>query len=445
MNKFISKFLSDVCTEVKYKEVHPELANELQGHIEELKNEYIENGMNEDEGIKKAVQQMGDPFEIGKKLNKTHRPKTEWSIVALIIAMVFIGVITLLSLSSSDNINLSYKAYIMYLIIGFVACIGCYFFDYTKLKKYSLHIFVATLVFLFFSSFFSIRVNGMPYLRIGPFSIITSILFIPLFLLSFAGLLNNCISDSVNYRKKLMGISFLAIISIVLIAGTLQSMPNAIFLSCGYIAILGVAGNGKDFKGNRKEFLLIIYCGVIGFIGVLFFYLLNNPYMHTRLLSFINYASDPNGSGYINSNLNKMLSGSKLIGKSEALYINVNGINSFAIPEMNTEFAFAYIVSAFGWIAAGVVMIVFVLTFSRMFLATRKIHSSYGKLISVAIITVFSLQVITSILMNLGLFPITGISLPFISYGGSNFVSNMILLGLLLSVYRRKDLVGVYS
>jgi cell division protein FtsW (lipid II flippase) len=76
-----------------------------------------------------------------------------------------------------------------------------------------------------------------------------------------------------------------------------------------------------------------------------------------------------------------------------------------------------------------------------MFHAASKISDRYGKFFSIGICCVFSLQVITNILMNLGYLPIAGISLPFISYGGTNLVCNMALMGMLVGIYRRKDIV----
>ena len=90
------------------------------------------------------------------------------------------------------------------------------------------------------------------------------------------------------------------------------------------------------------------------------------------------------------------------------------------------------------------VITIALLAIFRMFLASQRIKDGYGKYLVSSIVTVFALQIISNVLMNLGLFPILGISLPFISYGGSNFVANMALVGLMLGVYRRKDLI-IYS
>ncbi|GAA0182849.1 FtsW/RodA/SpoVE family cell cycle protein [Clostridium sediminicola] len=442
MNKFISKFLQDVCTEVKYKKVHPALTNELKGHIDELIDEYIENGINKEEAAQKAIKQMGDPLEIGKKLNKTHKPKTEWSILALIVANVFIGTVTFLSIASTNTIATSTTSYLAYVIIGLVACISCYLFDYTKIEKYSLHIFITTICFLFFSQLSQTKVNGLPFLRIGPFSIMPATLVIPLFLISFAGLLNKWCTDSIKNMVKLIGIAFIGILTFLAI----PSIANAIILCCGYLIMFTVALTTKNFKGNKKNYLLALYGSGISLVLLpLYFLVAFEPYRMNRLLAFINPNSDPNGSGYQYLMLNKLLSHSKFIGHNESLFMNINGSNHFTLPEMNTDFAFTYIISAFGWIAGAFVIIIFAVTIIRMFFATKKIHSSFGKYIASSIITVFSLQVFANILMNLGMFPIIGISLPFISYGGSNFITNMILLGLLLSVYRRKDLIIINS
>lgn len=436
MNKFVSKFLHDVCTEVKYKKIHTELSKELQCHIDELMFEYIEKGMNEEEAAKEAVNQMGNPFQIGKKLNNTHKPKTEWSIVALIITMVLIGAVTFISITSTNAIASSPTSYITYVILGIVVCLTCYLFDYTKIEKYSFHIFIGTITFLFFSPLFSIRVNGTPFLRIGPFIIMPTTIVIPFLLISFAGLLNKWCTYSIKDMIKLISLALISILIFVNIPSTV----NAMMISCGYIVMLTIAITNKDFKGNRKKTLLSLYASGI---TIFLYFIAVEPYRMRRLFSFINPESDPTGDGYQNFMLHKMLSYAKLLGNNKSLFIDINGTKHMALPALNSEFIFTYIVCAFGWIIGAFVIIIFALTIIRIFFAIKKIHSPFGKYMASSIITVFSLQSIANILMNLGFFPIVGISLPFISYGGSSFMINMILLGLLLSVYRRKDLVIV--
>jgi len=92
------EFCRQVCSYIKYKRVHYEITQELKNHIEDHQEGLVEAGLNQDEAEKRAVEAMGDPEEIGKELDKQHRPLVEWmlSITNLVTAiglLYFIGVI----------------------------------------------------------------------------------------------------------------------------------------------------------------------------------------------------------------------------------------------------------------------------------------------------------------------------------------------------------------
>ncbi|SNS29480.1 cell division protein FtsW, lipid II flippase [Anaerovirgula multivorans] len=444
MNKHISNFLNKVSEQIQYKSVLGSISEELKSHIYELTDGYIEDGMSEDEAIQKAVKQMGNPVHIGKELNKTHRPKTEWSIISLLGAMVLIGGIALFSIASDQasllNLDQFLKSYLIYTFIGIGVCTACYFFDYTKLEKYSLFIFIVTIAFLFISQKSSAHVYGVPYIRIGGFSFNPVSIALPFYLISFSGLTNKWVPGNIMDMLKILGLASLAVLTLLFH----PSFSNAMLLSGGFIILITIAVMGKGFVGNRKRILTSIYGSVtLGILLLLLHILGQGGYKAARLLVFLNPNSDPSGAGYINFLLNEMLSSAKLFGKSDNLYLTIEGVNRIALPEINTDFVFAYIVSAFGWIIGMVTIMVITLAVVRMFLATRKINHLYGKYLACSIVSVFTLQALGNILMNIGMAPILGFSLPFISYGGINFVVNMALIGVLLGVYRRKDLVIV--
>ncbi|MGF7059517.1 FtsW/RodA/SpoVE family cell cycle protein [Brassicibacter mesophilus] len=448
MNKYTSEFLETVCSQIKYKKIHQDISRELREHIDEITGEYIDSGMTEDDAIKKAVQRMGNPIEIGREFHKTHRPKPEWSIIMLIGMMVLVGAGVLFSIASdsafSTPIEQFFKSYLIYTLIGIGVCIMCYFFDYTKIEKYSLHIFVITLAFLFVSRQWSPSyVNGLPQFVIGPFRFTSISIVLPFFLISFSGLLNKWVTGDIKDMLKLLALAAAAVFMCL----TRPSFANAMLLGCGFLVMLTISIMSKDFKGKRNNFLLWIYGGVIGGIFLnLFLMIMTGGYHLCRIKAFFNPESDPTSSGYVYITVQKILSGAKLFGRGDGLYFNYKGIDdAFVLPMANSEFIFTYIVSVFGWIAGIIVVFIATLTIIRMFLATGRIHSSYGKYAASSIVTVFALQIIANILMNIGLFPILGITLPLISYGGTNFVTNMALIGLLLGIYRRKDLVLINS
>lgn len=88
LNKYVSDFIDMVLVQIKFKKAHSAISEELNSHICELAEGYMEGGLEEEKAFCKAVVQMGDPSEIGKRLHKTHKPKPEWSIIALLAAIV---------------------------------------------------------------------------------------------------------------------------------------------------------------------------------------------------------------------------------------------------------------------------------------------------------------------------------------------------------------------
>jgi len=434
LNKYIVEFLEEVCTQIKYKKIHRAISKELQSHMDELMLEYINKGMTEEEAARKTVLQMGDPIEIGQELNKTHKPKTEWSIVVLVSAMILIGGGALFAIASDKASVIGVEqfliSFLVYFILGISIALICYFMDYTKIEKYSLHIFWVVFALLYLAQKSSTKIQGIPYVTFGPFSFSPFFLLLPFFLISFSGLLNKWATGNIKEMLKLLSLAALAVLMYILYS----SITGAMLLGGGFLVLITMAILDRNFKGKKIIFLFSIY----GAGAVILTYLISSqPYRLARLIAFINPNADPMGAGYLSLTVEKILTGAKLWGKGEGLYLNAqNGNEAFALPMVNSEFVLTYIISAFGWFAGIVVIVIITLTIIRMFLAGQKINTSYGRYLASSIITVFALQVVTSTLMNLGLFPILAIS-----SGGTNFITNMALVGLLLGIYRRKDLV----
>lgn len=442
LNNSVSSFLDEVCKQIKYKKIHKEISTEIQDHINQLMEEYKEYGMSEEEAVEKAVKQMGSPVEIGKELHKTHRPKTEWSIVILLVAMVLIGGGVLVSIANDGAAFLPIGrfifTYIIYVTLGIAACVGFYFFDITKLERYSLIIFAVTLIFLFESTRLSYRINNLPYIRIGGFLNFRPVtLVMPFFIVSFAGLLNRWMTGSIINLLKLLFLGMMVVLGCIL----QPSFADAMLIGCSFLVMITLAVTSNKFKGNKMIFLSSIYGSVVLGAGLILLKIIVVPYRLARLLVFLNPKLDPHGYGYVNSLLAKILHGAKLIGKGDSFYLNMNGKGvPVYLAGLRSEYIFTYIISTFGWLAGIFLVTVLTLMIMRMFNATKNIHNIYGKYVASSIVTVYSIEVILSTLMSIGMFPGLGISLPFISYGGVEFIINMSLLGVLLGIYRRKDL-----
>ncbi|WP_350343345.1 FtsW/RodA/SpoVE family cell cycle protein [Proteinivorax tanatarense] len=435
MNKYICQYLSKVCGEIKYKGVTDDISEEIESHICEIADSYIETGMDEDEAIQKAITQMGDPIQIGKELNKTHRPKTEWSIIGLVGALVLIGGLTLITILSTESIQnqgqipLNHsqilRTYLTYLPMGIGVCIGCYFFDYTKIEKHSLLIFGAAIGIWMSNSVIN-----------NPSGII--VLTMTLFIIAFAGLAKRWGSGNIKDMLKLVGLAMLAM---VLISNThVRSFGFVLLFGAGLLTVLTLAIMSKDFAGNKSRFIFSIYGGaLLAKILLLAGHL--TSYRMSRFLAIIRPDSSQNSSGWIISISRDAVSNAELIGRSDSLYYWQDGANKLILPDVHTDYIFTYIISTFGLLIGLVTLGIMVCVLTRMFMATRSIRHSYGRYLASAIVVLFTIQGLGNILMSVGLMPHLGFSLPLISYGGTSFVINMALIGVLLGIYRRKDLV----
>lgn len=187
MNKKTENFLDAVCAHIKYKKIHKDIRDEISSHILELKDEYQKKGYDSEKALDMAISAMGDSNEIGKRLNKQHKPKTEWSLIALTAVIAIIGGVVIFMGSNFDSPqSINFQRYLMFALMGVGAMVCLYFLDYTKLKKLSLPIYIISLLTLLFTLFGNNRINGRAFLVIGGIPISSWYAAI-LFLIAIAG------------------------------------------------------------------------------------------------------------------------------------------------------------------------------------------------------------------------------------------------------------------
>ena len=147
----INEFLNDVCKQIRYKPIRNEIAKELEGHITDLKENYIEKGIDEKEAEKEAILQMGNAEEIGKKLNKIHKPKFNWILCILVLILLGFGVLV-------NNLN-HVNGYATTIIFSMIPFIIIYFYDYKKLIKYCNFLYAIPTIILLYTKINKFRSN----------------------------------------------------------------------------------------------------------------------------------------------------------------------------------------------------------------------------------------------------------------------------------------------
>ena len=244
---------------------------------------------------------MGNPEEIGKKLNKIHKPKLDWKMLILLIILIGFGIITAI-LKNNILVNT-----LIYVIIGILLSIGMYFLDYRKIKKHSNLIYiVATLIMIFPYIGFGKYINGILYVSIFNITFSQAIVSVPLYLIAFIGWISNyditknieikINEETFKINKDSIKIILLSLISVILMLN-MPSIVNGGILCLGYLII----SISKIIKYSKKKVIKLIKVltpfGIMGLILIMT--LIAEPYRLQRITVSFNPEKDPTGSGYV--------------------------------------------------------------------------------------------------------------------------------------------------
>jgi cell division protein FtsW (lipid II flippase) len=422
-NNKIENYISTVCELVKNKDVHYDIALELKDHIQTLKEEYIDSGLSEEAAIEKAISHMGDPDLIGKQLDKTHKAKIGWGVLIPLLAFSLFGLVTMYFIQSkgavaeADSIKIFQKNFIFY-IIGIASMIGLYFFDYRKILPYSKYIYIGSVIISFLQTATGAPAYGRPYFHFGFLTIDLMPFTLVLFLISLSGILHQ-----LNWKNPS---KFLLSLGIIILPELLLLMSKSYTFYIYIIACITL------MIGSKAKIYQVLSYVAIHFM-CLWAMILSEPYRVGRLAIFLDPNKDPNGSGWQYLQVGKIINSSSALG-------NGFSIKPSTMPGIHTDFIFTYIVYTFGWIAAAIIILLVIAFVLKMIKVAKLTKNSYGKLLVSAFISMLTAEFLLNIGMNLGLSPIIDVGLPFISFGGSQLIVNMIIVGLILSVYRRKDI-----
>lgn len=430
-----NEFLNNVCKEIKYKPAREQISEELEEHIEELKNENLCKGYLEENAEENAVEQMGDAKQIGKKLNKIHRPKLDWVLIGLIIILFSFRVILELksymeyinpygySFCIEDFFSTEYRP-IKYLIMGLICGGIIYFFDYRRTKKWAnLMYFTATMILIFqwINWYFNLD-RGMT----GCINMRLWNICIPLYIIAFAGYM-------ANYKKEdFWDMIILYTFSCVLIYAQSGSITNTAILVVAYLTIIA----SKMLQNNKNAIKKVIaVCSGILCVAIIVMLLMTN--IKGSLLFWGESTEEVyayNGYWYENTkeHEDKILNNLKWIGSTdeqEELY-----------ESNSSHFRFLYIIGKLGIIPATILAVTIIFMCVRLIRNSKNIKDNYGKYLIIGLGTTYIVQSVIHILMNLNLWIRSDVNLPFVAEGDLYFLINCFTFAVILSVYRRKDI-----
>lgn len=358
---------------------------------------------------------------------------TDWALLVLVAAITGVGLAVLYSISRSATENYAYKQ-AFWLLIGLASAIFLAYRDYNRLRSVVPLLYVANIVLLL-----AIVMVGHSALGAQRWISVAGLRFQPsefakiAIIITLAAQLSNTDEGLGSWR----GITF-ALLHVAPAFLLILIQPD-LGTSLVMVAIVGgilVAG------GARPRHLLVLFVvGVVLVALVLNFHLLKD-YQVKRLVVFINPEVDPLGSGYNLQQSMIAVGSGQLRGKG--LFSGTQSRLSF-LPIRHTDFIFAVLGEELGFLGAAAMVLMFVAMVSRGYYLASAARSDFGLLLGAGIASMWLFQVIVNIGMTIGIMPVTGIPLPFVSYGGSAALANMMAFGLLLSlgIHRFSSVEGV--
>ncbi|MDH4358897.1 MAG: rod shape-determining protein RodA [Candidatus Berkelbacteria bacterium] len=354
------------------------------------------------------------------------RVDLDWSLVVIPVLLIVGSIATLYSIASFSGKGHLALNQIIFFGIGIAVYLFFTFFDYRELKKYSWYLYVMAIFLLLIVGVWGETIFGSKrWIDLGFFQFQPSELS-KLIILIFGGYFFSSLQEF-SYRKLIFFILLCALpITLILLE---PDLGTALSICVLIIAVL---------IGARVPRLVFIVAAAIALISLPVAWSSLKDYQRARVYSFISPASDPLKSGY-NVNQSKIAVGSGgLWGKG---FGGATQSQLQFLPISHIDFIFASWGEATGFAGSVALIAVYAILIWRVFYIASLSRDEIGSLFCTGIGAVFLFQSFVNIGMNIGLAPVTGIPLPYFSYGGTSIIISSALLGIVQSVYlRRKSL-----
>lgn len=342
--------------------------------------------------------------------------------ISSLLLVLILGLVTIWSTAPD-----LFFSQLEFVVAGIILVLLLVRIDNRTFFSLSTGLYIASILLLVVTMIVGRNIRGsVRWIDLGFFNLQTSEIIKPFLAIFYASYLSR---NKLIRWVDLIRFLFISLIPVVLVMMQ-PDLGSALTLICLPLVLL-------IFTGNLKKLL------IIGFIFAVITIPLESkilkPYQRDRIETFINPYKDPQGAGYNVIQATIAVGSGGLFGKGVKL-----GTQSHLnfLPERHTDFIFASFVEEFGLVGATFLLIAYFTIFRTCLYTGMLLKDKQSSLLSLSIFTIFAFQTIVNIGMNLGVMPVTGITLPLFSYGGSSLLSFAILIGLQL---RQLDLITPFE
>ncbi len=418
------EYLSLCTGQMRCKAMRPVVEAELAAHIQDQKEAYLAEGLEEAEAEAMAIRQMGDPVETGSALDRVHRPKMDWKTVGLILLLAVLGLTVQILMDRQDPGGKAFFNFAAGTGVGLVLMAAVCFADYTVLGKYPRTVWCLAAAVTIIVSLLAPETNGIKR------SDWTIMLLVP----AFSGIVFYYRSQKEKGIAKallwLMGTCFV----IVLSTGSFTNGILSKIWICGCFLMLAFAA-GKGWFGKRRWIAgLLLLLPAVAALALGGWVVHRGGYQRERLLALLHPVDYAEGSGYFMVHVRQIFVNLKLWGST------AGGAFDEALSENREDYTFLWVAQNWGLVISFILILLLFLLAGVLVWRIGRQKNRLGAITGIGCVYVLIIPVLIHILVNTGLFVGTRCGLPFISMSGRQGVCLYILMGLLLSVYRGSNI-----
>lgn len=421
-HKTIQSFLDVVAEQIRWKRARPVVTAELERHLEDQRDAFAEEGLENAEEL--AVEEMGDPVSVGTELDRVHRPKPQWGIIALTIALALVGVLLRIFLTAGwkeEYMAVNPVRTMAAFGVGGIALLAGYLLDYSRLSRHAGKIYIGTLVVSNLLLRYSPIINNVHYYA----RYVTLI-----FPIVYALWLYSC------RNKGWRGLS-VAILGGVPLALYCYYVPHVLglitHLLSGFVLVLIAAWNDWFGIGRWKGLIPPLACaGAV--TGTVAYVIMIVGWSTSRFRAAFHPEADPLGSGYQALMIREALERSQWMGEGTWDTERFLAPYERIVPGCESDAFLTTVIYKLGWMPFLLLVVVFAVLMLGLLIRCTKQKSQLGRLIVIAVVMSLSVQAMISVVWNMG-FTLLSASFPLV-IGNLNTVLNMGLIGLALSVFR---------
>lgn len=352
----------------------------------------------------------------------------EWGILICTIILLAIGLVALFSATQNSDYE-EFKKQIMWIGISIPVIVVVILVDYEILAKISPVIYGLSLISLI-AVLFTEPINGATsWFNIGPFSFQPAEfakIAVVLFMANVMVKLQQKGRDEINRFWKL-GIILATVAVPTLLIIKQPDYGTALAFLVALIFMLYVAG-------INKKYIITAVLLVVILVPLAYFFILPE-HAKARIDVYLNPNLDPRGDGY------NIIQSKLAIGAGQIFGMGLFKGNQTQLGYLypkTTDFIFAVISEEMGFVVAGAIIVLYVILITKSIQVAKTAKDDLGSYIATGIVGIFFFHMLENIGMTMGLLPITGIPLPFVSYGGSSMLTNLTLIAILLNISTRR-------